>query len=322
MSTEAKVGAFVIASLLVLSATTYFVRATQNVRGQVPFTTHLRQAGGMAPGTSVLFGGIRVGQVTAVRPWSEDPTRIEIAFAVRAGTPINANSTARVGSVSLMSSPTLQITTGSNDARRLAPGEAVPSEEAVSLDEITRHVGNLAASANELVVELRHEVPALTNEARTVLANVNAITGPRNQQHIEAILAQLDTVLARESARLAQIGERVSRLAEHADEVVVSARPLVSNADQAVANVNDLVVAIREPLTRDLEELHSTLQKAGTLLGTVENVIGNNEGDLVETMRNLRLTSENVRMLTETLKQRPWNLIRTTQPPDRKVPRR
>jgi phospholipid/cholesterol/gamma-HCH transport system substrate-binding protein len=322
MSTEAKVGAFVIASLLVLSATTYFVRATQNVRGQVPFTTHLRQAGGLAPGTSVLFGGIRVGQVTAVRPWSEDPTRIEIAFAVRAGTPINANSTARVGSVSLMSSPTLQITTGSNDARRLAPGEAVPSEEAVSLDEITRHVGNLAASANELVVELRHEVPALTNEARTVLANVNAITGPRNQQHIEAILAQLDTVLARESARLAQIGERVSRLAEHADEVVVSARPLVSNADQAVANVNDLVVAIREPLTRDLEELHSTLQKAGTLLGTVENVICNNEGDLVETMRNLRLTSENVRMLTETLKQRPWNLIRTTQPPDRKVPRR
>jgi phospholipid/cholesterol/gamma-HCH transport system substrate-binding protein len=322
MSTEAKVGAFVIASLLVLGGTTYLVRTTQNVRGQVPFTTHLRYAGGMAPGTSVLFGGIRVGQVTAVSPWSEDPTRIEIAFAVRAGTPINANSTARVGSVSVMSSPTLQITTGSNDARRLNAGEVVPSEEAVSLDEITRHVGSLAESANELVVELRHEVPALANEARTVLANVNALTGPKNQQQIEAILAQLDTVLARESARLAQIGERVSRLAEHADEVVVSARPLVANADQAVANMNEMIVAIREPLTRDLDELYRTLQQARTLLGTVQDVIGSNEGELVETMRNLRITSENVRMLTDTLKQRPWNLIRTTQPADRKVPRR
>ena len=48
------------------------------MRGQVTYNTHLRYAGGLAPGAGVLFGGIKVGQVTAVRPWSEDPTRIEI----------------------------------------------------------------------------------------------------------------------------------------------------------------------------------------------------------------------------------------------------
>ena len=97
MTTEAKVGVFVIASVLVLASATYFVQSTQTVRGQVTYNTHLRNAGGLAPGAGVLFGGIKVGQVTAVRPWSEDPTRIEILFAVKSGTPLNQKSMARVG---------------------------------------------------------------------------------------------------------------------------------------------------------------------------------------------------------------------------------
>ena len=110
------------------------------MRGQVPYKTYLRYAGGLAPGASVLFGGIKVGQITAVQPASEDPTRIEIAFDVKTGTPINEKSSAQVGSVSIMSSPALSITTGSNEARRLGAHEVVSSEEAVSLQEITRRV--------------------------------------------------------------------------------------------------------------------------------------------------------------------------------------
>ena len=68
MSTEAKVGAFVVVSFLVLGATAYFIRTTQNVRGQVVYTTYFRYAGGIAPGTAVLFGGIRVGARQRVYP--------------------------------------------------------------------------------------------------------------------------------------------------------------------------------------------------------------------------------------------------------------
>ena len=135
MTTEAKVGGFVIASVLVLGSSAYFVRATQTVRGQVPYSTHLRYAGGLAAGASVLFGGINVGQVTAVRPWSDDPTRIEILFSVKPGTPVNQKSTARVGSLSLMTTPSLMITTGSNEAERLSAGDVVPSAETLSLEE-------------------------------------------------------------------------------------------------------------------------------------------------------------------------------------------
>src|SRR5579864_1195464 len=131
MTTEAKVGAFIITSLLILGSATYFVHTTQTVRGQVPYKTYLRYAGGLTPGAAVLFGGIKVGQVTAVQPWSEDPTRIEIVFAVKSGTPVNQKSTARVGTVSIMTTPTLMITTGTNEAPRLSVGAVVSSAESL-----------------------------------------------------------------------------------------------------------------------------------------------------------------------------------------------
>lgn len=320
MSVEAKVGAFVIASLLVLGAAIYFVETAQTVRGQVPYKTLLRYAGGLDPGAAVLFGGIKVGQVTAVEPSSEDPTRIEIRFEVKRGTPVNEKSTARVSSVSLMSSPILSITTGTNEARRLTEGETVPSEETVRMEEILRRVAAVAETADELIMELRKEIPVLTGQAQTLLANLNEISGPGNQKQVAQALAELNTIMNRESPKIAEITDKLSSLATHADEVVLSVRPFIANLDRTVINANDTIDQVRDPLKQDLEELQQTIRQARTLLASLENVVRTNDRDISEIVRNLRSASENLDSLTQTLTRRPWNLIRTTQPPDRKVP--
>jgi phospholipid/cholesterol/gamma-HCH transport system substrate-binding protein len=320
MTDEARVGGFVIASVLVLGSATYFIRSTQTVRGQVPYDTHLRNAGGLGPGAAVLFGGIKVGQVSTVRPWSGDPTQIEIAFFVQSGTPLNQKSTARVGSLSLMTAPALMITTGSNQAPRLSAGDVVPSAESLSLEDIEARAAKLADSADALLTELRNTVPALTGDVRTFLGNLNRISGAENQKRIGRILANLDTVLNRESPKIAQITDQISDLAKHADSVVASVEPVVTHVDQAVVNIDKTVTAIREPLTKDLGELERTLQAAHTVLTDVHNLVGSNEGDIGETVRNLRSASENVRVLSESLKQRPWSLVRTKQAADRRVP--
>jgi ABC-type transporter Mla subunit MlaD len=321
MSTEAKVGAFVVVSLLVLGATAYFVRTTQNVRGQVVYTTYFRYAGGIGPGTPVLFGGIRAGQVTDVRPAPADPTQIEVLFAVRPGTPVNEQCIVRVGSVSLMGSPALFLTTGSNDAPRLNAGAVLRSQEAVSQDEIARRIATMAGTANDLLLDLRRELPPLATEARAVLANLNQITGPRNQKQIDGVLAELNTILRRESPKIARITDRVASLAEHADAVVGSAGPLLSNLDATVTNANATLDAIREPLTKDLAEMEKVLQDARALLASVQEVVRTNDADIAETVRALHAAAENLRAFSEIVKQRPWNLIRTAQPPDRRVPR-
>ena len=93
--------AFRISDRLAMPAI-YYVRTMQTVGGQVPYRTYLRYAGGLAPGATVPFGGIKVGEVKAVRPASEAPMRIEIAFEVKTGTPMSEKSTAQVGTVSIM----------------------------------------------------------------------------------------------------------------------------------------------------------------------------------------------------------------------------
>ena len=72
MNTEAKVGTFVLICLILLGVTVYYVGNEQWGSHLTPYMTYLRYAGGVAPGTEVLFGGITVGRVTAVRAWSQD----------------------------------------------------------------------------------------------------------------------------------------------------------------------------------------------------------------------------------------------------------
>lgn len=95
----------------------------------IPYRTHLRYAGGVEPGSTVLFGGIEAGRVAAVRAWNEDATKIELLLQIKEGTPINAACLARLGAVVLMSAPAISISTGSNGLPRLKPGAAIPSED-------------------------------------------------------------------------------------------------------------------------------------------------------------------------------------------------
>ena len=212
------------------------------------------------------------------------------------------------------------ISTGSNDAPRLSASDVVPSAESLTIEEIEARAVKLADSADGLLTELRKTIPALTGDARTMLGNLNQISGAQNQKRIGEILASLDTVLNREAPKIAQITDQISELTKHADSVIGSVEPVVKHVDQAVVNVDNTVTAIREPLTKDLGELESTLQTAHKLLSDIQNVVGSNEGDIGETVRNLRTASENVRVLSDSLKQRPWSLVRTKQPADRRIP--
>src|SRR5579871_1688384 len=119
MTTEAKVGAFVLGCLAILAFTIIYLLNAQMSGANVPYRTYLRYAGGLEPGAQVLFGGIDVGKIKALRPATSDPTKIEILLDVTDGKPLNEKSVAKLGRISVMSGGALSITTGSNEAKRL-----------------------------------------------------------------------------------------------------------------------------------------------------------------------------------------------------------
>ena len=306
MTKEVKVGAFVLGCFAILALTVIYLVNAQFSGDTVPYRTYLRYAGGLEPGADVLFGGINVGKVTSVRPWTSDPTKIEILLSVKQGTPLNQGSVAKLGMTSVMSSASLSITTGSNDAKRLPPGSSVPSQEAASLDDIAGKLATVADSADALIIQAKGELEGISGDARSLLANLNTVTGPPTQRKVQIALDQVNTLLATERPKIDRLSDQLIALSQHADETV--------------QNVNGTVTDVREPVRKDLVDLQNTLQQAKQLLGDMQVMVRANDYKIDDTVENLRVATDNLDQLTDSLKQRPWSLIRIKQPKEREVP--
>jgi len=321
MSTEAKVGAFVLAALAILLGTVYRLTNMQMRGARVPYRTYLRYAGGLESGADVLFGGIKVGTVTAVRPDSQDPTRIEILMDLKQGTPVNANSVAKLGSVTIITSPCISISMGSNDAPRLPPNGVIASQESISIDDTQRKIVALADSANGLLGSVQKDVNDLTGDARKLITNLNELTGKPNQQHVAEILTNADGMITNVSPKVDHIADQIAKLTDDANTLEAKLSPTVDNVNATVSNANDTITAVREPLKADLAELQKTLVQARGLVADVQSSLRAKDQGMNDALENLRITTDNLRDLTESVKERPWSLVRIRQPKDRKVPK-
>lgn len=309
MKTEAKVGLFVMVCAAILLITVYRVTSAQIRGARVSYRAYLKYAGGLDPGADVLFGGITVGAVTAVRPDGQDPTRIEILMDVKQGTPINAKCIARLGSVTLVTNPVMSISTGSNDAARLPPGSMIPTEETISMDDAERKVVALADSAHTVLDAVDTDV----KDAHQMIANLNDITGKPNQQRVSNILANADTTVARASPRIEQISDQLVKLTNEANRVMAKLGPAVDNLNATVSNANETISSLREPGQGDLVELRKTLLDLQAQMRAKDQ-------DITYTLENVRMITDNLNQLTESVKERPWSLVRIREPKDRKVP--
>ena len=307
MTTEARVGAFVLGCFAVLAFTVIYLLNAQYSGGTAQYRTYLRYAGGLEPGASVLYGGINVGKVTAVRPWAADPTRIEILLEVKKDTPLNEKSVAKLGFVSVMNSAALSITTGSNDARRLFPESIIASQESASLDEIAGKLAGVADSANTLITQAQGELNDISGNVNHLLANLDTMTGPQNQKKVQAILDNIDHLIAEERPKINRLTDELAKVSGHADDTI--------------QNVNGTVTDLRDPIRKDLAQLQLTLEQANGLLQSLQVVVRANDYKIDDTVENLREATDNLNQFTSSLKQRPWSLVRVKQPEERQVPK-
>jgi phospholipid/cholesterol/gamma-HCH transport system substrate-binding protein len=257
--------------------------------------------------------------VNSVKAWNQDPTQIEILLEVKEGTPLNEKSVAKLGSVSLMSSPAISITTGAQKAPRLKAGQMIPSQETVSLDDMTRKLSGIADSGEDLITQVQGELKGISGSAQSLLANLNDVTGPANRQQIAEMLQQVNTLVAKQSPKIDRITDQVVLVSQDADSVVKKFGPLVDHTDATLANVNQTIDQLRDPIRQDLVQLHATMEQVKTLVASIQTVVRSNDDNIHETIENLRVATEHMDQLTDQVKQRPWSLVRIRQPKDRKV---
>jgi len=320
MSNEVKVGTFVITALIIFIVT--FIRvANVQLRGErVPYKTYFKHAGGLEPGTAVRFAGLQAGVVTDVKPAAEDPTQIEVSMELSDTIPVNEQSVAKLASLSALSENYLEISPGTKEARRLEPGATIPSEEVVSLSDITQKIADTAETATELMKKVQSDFDEIFGETQVLLKNLQELTGEKNQRSVEQLLANSNRMIEQQMPKIDRITDQVTDVLAKIDTLTADLREVAQNSNDAVKNVNRTIDETREPIKKDLAELELTLARARAVMEDIQALVLQNEGNINETMENFRVASENVEQLTDQLRQRPWSLIRVQPKPDRQVP--
>jgi phospholipid/cholesterol/gamma-HCH transport system substrate-binding protein len=328
MSRELKVGAFVLVSVLIFLGTFLYVANIQ-VRGvRIRYKTYFKYTAGVDPGSPVRFGGMKAGAITSIRPWREDPTKIEVLLDVKEGVPVNADSAAMLTSLSPLGDKYLEITTGTSKARRLPPGATIPSSEPVSLDDLAKQVSVIIPTVQSTLQDVQKDIDQLTGDAGVVLAdagvvlaNVQSMTGPQNQRNIAFLLANARQLLDKESPRIDSVLQNLERASLQASNALNEVHTAARTANDTFANANRTIDDIRDPVKKGLEDLQSTMSDARRLIADLNTVVSaDNRHNIDDTLENFRAASENLRELTASVKQRPWSLIRGKPSPDRAVP--
>ena len=141
---------------------------------------------------------------------------------------------AKLGFVSVMNSAALSITTGTIDAKRLPPGSTIKQRPPWM-----RLPGNwrpVADSANTLITQAQEELDDISGDINHLLANLNTMTGPRNQKRVQAILDNVDQLVADERPKIERLTDQLAKVSEHADDTI--------------QNVDGTVTVLRTPMRK------------------------------------------------------------------------
>jgi phospholipid/cholesterol/gamma-HCH transport system substrate-binding protein len=320
MSRELKVGAFVLVSVTIFMATFVSVASFQLRGVRIRYKTYFKYAGGGDPGSPVRFGGMKAGTITAIHPSPEDPTTIEVLLEINQGVPVNADSVATLTSLSPLGDKYLEITTGTNKAKRLPGGATIPSTEPVSLDDLAKQASAIIPTVQSTLQDVQKDIDQLTGNTRVVLANFQSMTGPQNQRNFTLLLANARELLDQESPRIDRVLQNVERASSQANDAFDELHTAARNANDTIANANRTIDEIRDPVQGDLAELQRTMTDARGLIRDLNTIISSNRSNINDTLENFRAASENLRDLTSSVEQRPWMLIRGKPAPDRAVP--
>jgi phospholipid/cholesterol/gamma-HCH transport system substrate-binding protein len=320
MSSEAKVGLFVIVAIAIFVVTFLAVANVQLQGETIEYRTQFRYAGGVERGATVRFGGLKAGVVTAIGASEDDPTQVAVKLELRKDVPVNEKSVASIAALSALGQNYIEIAPGSNDAPRIAPGGMIPSEETPSFTEITKKITDLADQAQQTMLAVQADIHRIVDESMILIDNLNQLTGEKNRKSVEQLLDNTNKMVAEQAPKIDQITTQVSDTLVKVDALLVDLKKVSANADSTISNVNRTVEETREPIKKDLAEIEATLIQARQVLEDIQGLVATNEPEINETVENLRTASKNLEVLTDDLRQRPWSLIRVQPKEDRRVP--
>ncbi|MEM6927365.1 MAG: MlaD family protein [Myxococcota bacterium] len=280
MTTEIKVGVFVIASATLLgSAWALTWDGVRPGESAYPLVAHVQSADGLWEGTPVRVAGVEIGSVRRI---GLDGRQASLDLDVRSAFELPVDSIVQLRSTGMLGDRFVEIVPG-NSETMFAPG-AVLSQEAPAFD--------MDAAGRQ--------VQALATEAGASVEAVSALlTDEANRRHLETTLARLAELTAalaaswqRNDAAVDAILQRTAHVAARADQLATRASPEIEGQLEA------LTVAV-EKLDAVLTNLESITARIDRGEGTIGGLVNDREvlDELTSTLKSANAATAGVKEL-------------------------
>ncbi|HXN17882.1 MAG TPA: MlaD family protein [Candidatus Binatus sp.] len=307
---QALVGLFVLVAggLLIL---TLVLLSGALTTGDTTFHTFFKNAGGLQPGSEVRYaGGPPIGRVRKVQVDPGNSTRMQVDFAVHPNIPVKTDSMVIITSNSPLGENFLDILAGTIPAPRAPAGSTLQSKEPVSFADIADKINALAPTAQELLVNLNDRVV----ELKETLNRVNDLLNDRNRENIAESLANVRGMLQEDRPLVHSTLDHVNTASAKLGPLIDDFKKTSEQANVTLDHIDSMIKENRPDVRSAVKNLRASLAKANSILSQLDNTVANNSENLDEIIDNLRRITENMTAFTETIRERPYLLIRSSEP--------
>ncbi|MCC6947368.1 MAG: MCE family protein [Bradyrhizobiaceae bacterium] len=197
METRARfvlIGFFVLGVIVAGFAFVYWLNYAGGFRAQTVYRVRFEDSlPGLQAGSSVLFNGIRVGEVTALQLNPKDPREVTATISVDRSTPIRADTQVGVYSQGLMGSPTIALQGGSPSSPPPASTDGQPpllNADPQASQDVMQSARTVLRRLDELLTENAEPI-------RNMVANLGIFADvlAKNSGRIDSIAAGLERML-------------------------------------------------------------------------------------------------------------------------------
>jgi phospholipid/cholesterol/gamma-HCH transport system substrate-binding protein len=265
---------------------------------------------GLGRGSSVLFNGLRVGEVTQIALRADDPRQIYAVIKVAQSTPLRVDTRARLEAQGLAGVVAVQLLGGDPRSAALTPhaGQPLPTIIAERFEDIIETVRTFAKHADDalggvegLLKDSAGPIAEKIREAEQFTAALADDSGSVDKlmQSIGAVaefVAPLTDKLGSFSQQLSDAMRSIDRknVASVVDDVEKFAVTLGGASGEVTKAVND-VASISEKLNRAADQVEGVLKGAQAFLNTATGKDGRNAfSDVSDVAKSIRLLAENL----------------------------
>ncbi len=215
---------------------------------------------GLAPGSSVQYSGIPVGEVETLALDSQDPRQVWARIRVSSAAPVKVDTQARLRLLNITGAYAIELSHGLPESPLLQAADGVPVIEAEPSP----------------ITLLRLNSGELLTSFTTFMEGANRLISVENTDHLAHLLINLDTLttaLAEQQdsmqeglESLTQAGRNLSSITARLDDQTSRySEPLLSDAAATVNNLEQLSEQLNSLLRDNRQALNSGMQGVAEL---------------------------------------------------------